>query len=206
MLRLWNRKRIHHGDTEGTKIRCLLGGTFGEGPINLGPNSNRQDTEVDALARDVENAIATGLSAEYDRVDDVLSRLSSFARSLVIEHGSSTHFWETTADNKPLSRLDLAISQLLDLEVIRCVQVDTDSGLAYTWTYLGRQCVLRLGAQPGAALSAGIESPPSVTVDLSSYEAVTKELASYDVVVDTVGIPLPNNEHNVRNTESKKPR
>ena len=62
------------------------------------------------------------------------------------QYGPSARFWETQQDNVVLSRLDLAVAQMLELNVIRCVDVTSDTGVEYAWTYLGQQCCHRLGA------------------------------------------------------------
>jgi len=142
--------------------------------FDLGPNSRRGQAVRQSLASELQTAIGACLAAENLRVEDVLSRLSSFARRLMLKHGSERQFWETEADNKVLSRLDLAISQLLDLGIIRCVQAATESSLAYAWTNLGSQCCQRLGIQPTIPeFARNIESPPSIQLDLSSYDFVS---------------------------------
>ncbi len=160
----------------------------------LGPESSRRDVVVQSLSAEVQDNLRTCLAAEYDRVDTVLSRLTTFARSLIIEQGNNSHFWETKPDDRISSRFDLAILQLLELEVVECTQAATDSGVAYayTWTYLGRQCALRLGVQPPAPqLPNAIPSANHVTVDLSSYESISKESSGYHIDVNTEHIPPP---------------
>jgi hypothetical protein len=116
-------------------------------PFNyeLGPNSAKGPEVLPGLVADLEMAIRSCLMAEYDLVDATLSRLSSFSGRLMRDHGPSDTFWEGQANNTLLSRMDLAIAQMLELNVIRCVEAPTENGVGYTWTYLGQQCCYRLG-------------------------------------------------------------
>jgi len=173
--------------------------------FDLGPNSARREAVLAALGREMEGAIRACFAAEYERIDEVLSRLSSYARSLIIKHGADTQFWETAGDNAVLSRLDLAISQLLDVGVIRCVQAATESGLAYTWTYLGRQCALRLGVQPRVLHARQTrEHPPSVTCDLSSYESLGVQVEAYRFDVVSHDIPPRTHQNTSQHATEKK--
>lgn len=159
--------------------------------FDLGPDSKQRRARISSLAGDIEAAIATCLAAEYARVEEVLSRISAYARSLITEHGGSRYFWEKQANNSVLARLDLAISQLLDLGVIQCVNAATESGLAYAWTYLGRQCVQRLGAEPQRLeLRSSGDVPSSVVVDMSTYDSISDYSPGYGVDV-RVGDHLP---------------
>jgi len=135
---------------------------------DLGPQSERNVSAQ--LTEELTLAIRSCLSAEYDLVDSTLERLSAFARTLMKKYGANRMFWETTDDNKVLSRFDLAVTQMLTAGVIRCVDAATDTGVAYAWTYLGQQCCLRLGIQ-STPVSADFEhAPPSVIVDHSMYD------------------------------------
>lgn len=126
---------------------------------------------VAALADELHGAMALCFSREYGRVNDVLSRLSSYARTLLKDHGAHDHFFEAKPDNTILSRLDLAILQLLELGVVRCVPSETASGVAYGWTYLGRECCRRLGVLPLADMHGGA-SVTAQTFDLSKIRSI----------------------------------
>lgn len=135
---------------------------------DLGPNSQKDLSKQ--LTEELAIAVRSCLSAEYDLVDSTLEKLSAFSRTLMKKYGPNQLFWETTDDNKVLSRLDLAVTQLLAAGVIRCVDAATDTGVGYAWTYLGQQCCLRLGATI-VPLSVSLEPPPpNVFVDHSMYD------------------------------------
>ena len=160
----------------------------------LGPESAKRDEVAQSLSKEVQYCLRTCLAAEYDRVDTVLSRLSSFSRSLIIKHGTDLHFWEEKSDNSVLTRLDLAILQLLELELVECTEAatGTDISLAYTWTYLGQQCALRLCTQlPPWSLPFTPPSAINVTTDLSSYDLIGKGPSGYHIDVNTSDIPPP---------------
>jgi hypothetical protein len=109
------------------------------------PETYNKATE--SLTDDLENAIQLCLQADYERVETTLARLSSYARRMMVENGSAPRFWESKGDNQILSRLDLAIQQFLEFGVVRCITAVGDAGLrdTYEWTYLGRQCISKLG-------------------------------------------------------------
>ncbi len=109
------------------------------------PPASSKPLPIGALVGGLEEAIQTHLAREYGRVEDTLSRLSSYSRQMIIRHANDLQFWENNQENVILSRLDLSISQMLDLGLIRCGSAASESGLAYTWTYLGRECIRRLG-------------------------------------------------------------
>lgn len=133
----------------------------------LGPNSKKGPQILGELVEDIEKAVLDCLMAEYDLVNTTLSRLASYSRYLMKEYGLHGAFWETERTNMVLSRLDLAVSQMLELNVIRCVDVGTgEQECRYEWTYLGRQCCQRLGAKfpPLTAIAPPHGAPDHVVV------------------------------------------
>lgn len=141
----------------------------------LGPESSRVD-RCQSVAADIEVAIRTALTAEYQRVTTILSKLSSYTRSIMLKHAGQI-FWESASDNKVLSRMDLAINQMLEWGIIECVEAASERGLAYSWTYLGQKCCQRLGVQI-PVVNSDFETtvvPSNVTVDVSFYDSLFEE-------------------------------
>jgi hypothetical protein len=139
----------------------------------LGPESQKVDQVSTAASTEIEYAIRSALAAEYQRVEAILSKLSSYTRGIMKKHAGQL-FWEKADDNSLLSRLDLAISQLLEYGIIQCVEAAGEKGLAYSWTYFGQRCYIRLGyqiPQPLASLGGQFEMS-NVTVDLSNYDSL----------------------------------
>jgi hypothetical protein len=128
----------------------------------LGPNSEKGPEKMPGLVSDLEMAIRSCLMAEYDLVDATLARLSSYSRSLMKQCGPSQVFWESEADNKVLSRMDLAIAQMLELNVLRCVDAANEAGVGYTWTYLGQKCCHRLGIFDKPAVQLPLYNPGQI--------------------------------------------
>lgn len=139
--------------------------------FDMGPQTEKPPP-VPELAAELEKAIRTHIASEYGRVDDATSRLSSYARQLLVKHAADLQFWESEPDNKILSRLDLAISQLLNAGIIRCVTAATSSGLAYEWTYLGRECCKRLAPTTLPPLPPLLPPPLEPIVDFSVYDSL----------------------------------
>lgn len=131
----------------------------------LGPNSTKSEAIISELTSDLEMAIRSCLVNEYELVETTLSRLSSYSRSLMKLHGPSQTFWEEKDDNTLLSRLDLAIAQMLELGVLRCVETANDRGVGYTWTYLGQKCCHRLGIFDKTAVMVAGMAPQQVVIN-----------------------------------------
>lgn len=142
-----------------------------------------QDTaaSVAGLADQMEPAIRQFLASDYERVEDALSRLTYYSRQLLIRHGVGVGLKAKPSDNRIASSEDLSILQLLELGLIRCTHTETDEGLLYLWTYLGRQCCARLGAGlihlPPASphLPVPLDFPITTTWDSSAKEPVPTE-------------------------------
>jgi hypothetical protein len=144
---------------------------------NLGPNSNRRQKVIDGLTERLEEAISACLAAEHLHAQEVVSRLPSFTRLLMHRHSLDQIFYETEADNKVISRLDIAITQLLELGIIRWVKANTASGLGYMWTYLGKRCIIQMGLP---TLRVDISDTPiidnSVLLNFSGYDGLDGEV------------------------------
>jgi hypothetical protein len=140
--------------------------------FELGPESERVESECTALTDELAIQIRSCLSAEYELVESTLAQLSSFARKTMREHGANQQFWETQNDNNIVGRIDLAIAQMLDLRLIHCVDATTTTGFAYSWTYLGQQCCRRLGVVQNVAPQSDIGLVDSVFVDMSAYDSL----------------------------------
>jgi hypothetical protein len=141
----------------------------------LGPNSTKGPEVMSELVANLELAVRYCLMAEYDLVDATLSRLSSYSRFLMKKYGPSQVFWETKIDNTVLSRLDLAIAQMLEVNVLKCIDAINETGVGYTWTYLGKQCCYRLGVfDPPPTEPFSGSSPQHVVIDTSFYELLEK--------------------------------
>ncbi len=140
----------------------------------LGPNSAKGPEVMPELVSNLEMAIRACLMAEYDLVDTTLSRLSSYSRFMMKTHGPSQVFWESKIDNMVLSRMDLSIAQMLELNVLKCVDAANETGVGYTWTYLGKQCCYRLGIfdPPPQAFSG--PAPAYIVVDNPYNEMLDK--------------------------------
>jgi hypothetical protein len=143
----------------------------------LAPNSEKLEQATLELGNELELAIREGLTAEYELVDATMSRLSSYSRFVMKKHGPREPFRELQADNTVLSRLDLAIAQMLELNVIRCVDVVSETGCEYAWTYLGKQCCYRLGVvEPiPTRLQVPIIAPPQVVVETPYLDALRQK-------------------------------
>ena len=136
--------------------------------FELGPESTKDVSRQ--LTDELSLAIRACLSAEYDLVDSTLRKMSSFARATMKKYGPDRMFWETTGDNKVLSRFDHAVSQMLAAGLIECVDAATDTGVGYNWTYLGQQCCLRLGAWILASDVPDVPQVQNVVFDDSMYD------------------------------------
>jgi hypothetical protein len=142
---------------------------------DLGPKSGRADAVAKDLTAELASAIRLCLMAEYDLVDSTLSRLSSYSRMLMRKYGPNQTFWETSDENKVLSRLDLAVSQMLEADVLRCVDAATETGIAYAWTYLGQQCCHRLEVLMSDEQPIPFEGiADNVSVDCSMYDELER--------------------------------
>ena len=142
--------------------------------FNLGPQSEKRPAAVDALGATLKSAIGTCLAAEYVRVDAIMAQLASYARNFIRDHHGASVIYETSRDNNIVSRDDLAILQLLELNVIQCIQYTREIPYAYTWSYLGRQCIARLGLPTSSLVpDASIAEPQSIKFDFASYEALS---------------------------------
>lgn len=136
----------------------------------LGPKSTK--VVSNDLTAEITMAVRECVASEYELVDATLRKLSSFARSLMRENGRQPMFWESTRENKVLSRLDHAISQMLAAGVIECVDAVNETGVGYTWTYLGQQCCIKLlGGKPNESRPFEA-SPQNVFVDYSMYDGL----------------------------------
>lgn len=150
--------------------------------FTLGPQFKDRQPVIDDLAARLESAIGTCLAAEYTRVDRIMTQLTTSARRFILTHYTHGIFFEVSDANTVASRDDLAVMQLLELEVIQCIKYAADTQFAYTWTYLGRQCIIRLGLP----LSPVVNSDPfvvqsQVRVEFSSYEALADEQVPCDI-------------------------
>jgi hypothetical protein len=181
----WDRVVLVLNKHYGSPERLPFDLKFRRFPITytLGPQSTRRQRATDELTEALEIAIASCFAAEYTHADDVLSRLVSSARALMLKHARNPCFWETSADNSILSRLDLAVVQLLEFGVVRCIRVPTEPGLAYEWTYFGRECLKRLGLPPITVDSQQEPREVPICVDLSSYESLLSEAPGYHIPV-----------------------
>ena len=124
----------------------------------LGPNSDRRQDAIDYLVEGLEGAISACLAAEHVYAEEVISRLPAYTRLLVHKHHLDEMFSESESDNKVISRLDMAIAQLLELGIIQCVKAGTASGLSYAWTYLGKRCIAQMGLPTHHLNFGGLES------------------------------------------------
>ncbi|HKI20211.1 MAG TPA: hypothetical protein VKA15_20140 [Isosphaeraceae bacterium] len=146
----------------------------------LGPNSAKGPEIMPELVGNLEMAVRACLMADYDLVDATLSRLSSYSRLMMKKHGPSQTFWEDKVDNMVLSRMDLAIAQMLESNVLKCVDIVNETGVGYTWTYLGKQCCYRLGIVDPPPLAPAFSGPPPqhMVVDDSFYEMLERGKAT----------------------------
>jgi hypothetical protein len=142
---------------------------------------------VDAARQELAEDIGLGLRAvmdgEHQRVTDIIRRLDGYSLHLMRQHGANAYFWETGTDKFSITtQLNLAISSLLALGVIECVPLSqSPSGHAYSWTYMGRLCLMRLGfSLPPPA--GPLPRPPvePVVVDLSHYDRLMNEVNNAD--------------------------
>jgi len=140
---------------------------------DLGPESSKDVS--DDLTGEIAMAIRECVASDYELVDGTLRKMSSFARSIMRKNGPNQMFWETKSENTLLSRLDQAISQMLAAGVIECVDVANDAGVGYTWTYLGQQCCLKLGATAPTESISLEATPENVFVDTSMYDELVSQ-------------------------------
>jgi len=141
---------------------------------DLGPNAERRENVTAALTKNLEDEIRSFLMADHDLVDSTLARLTSYSRLMIKKYGHQA-FWEEKTDNTVLSRMDLAIMQMLELNVLRCVDAANNTGVSYVWTYLGKQCCYRLGVKEGPApvLFQGPQ-PENMIIDSSFIDVLKK--------------------------------
>jgi hypothetical protein len=141
------------------------------------------DTTRQQLASDIALALRAVMDGEHQRVTDIIRRLDGYSLHLMKQNGPNAYFWETEVDKFSLTtQLNLAISNLLALGVIECVQLaQSPSGHAYTWTYMGRLCLKRLGftLPPPPIPPAGTIAQP-VIADLSFYDKLMREVDKGD--------------------------
>ena len=163
----------------------------------LGPDSASTGEIGAKLADDLANAILTGLAAEYDLVDETISRLSTTSRLLMRRHGGGPGFQEIHKEGRELSEndldlgrfasvMDMAVSQMLELNVLRGVTAASATGVVYAWTYLGKKCCERMGVRTGESVS-----PNPLAMGASSQVIVNNylnEVANIQVVNNVGGV------------------
>lgn len=136
------------------------------------------DTVRQQLASDIALGLHAVMDGEHQRVTDIIRRLDGYSLHLMRTYGPNSHFWETEVDKFSVTtQLNLVVSNLLALGVIECEQLSqSPSGHAYTWTYMGRLCLKRLGfllPPPPLLFAKPIVQP--VMADLSSYDKLMRE-------------------------------
>lgn len=145
-------------------------------PITFSADKDHPDKwpkTLEGLTGELETAIAVCLSDEYQRVEDTLERLPTYARRMMQRLGAGQLFSEGKTENSITSHDDLGISLLLELRLIRCVAIAAEPGLAYEWTYLGRQCLLRLGIVPFVPqIPQRVENRTLVEVNTPFYDSL----------------------------------
>jgi hypothetical protein len=74
--------------------------------------------------------------------------------------------------------MHLVIPRLLELGIIDCIAFPSSpSGYAYTWTYMGRLCLKRLGySLPPLPVLLALPEVEPVIADLSNYDRLVIEL------------------------------
>jgi hypothetical protein len=64
---------------------------------------------------------------------------------------------------------------MLEVNVLKCIDAINETGVGYTWTYLGKQCCYRLGVfDPPPTEPFSGSSPQHVVIDTSFYELLEK--------------------------------
>jgi hypothetical protein len=131
------------------------------------------DATRQQLATDIELALRAVMDSEHQRVTDIVRRLDGYSLQIMRNYGPNLYFWESEVDKFTLmTQLNLVVFNLLALGVIECVpRPASPSGHAYTWTYMGRLCLKRLGfTLPPPPLSFSEPRPETVITDLSCYD------------------------------------
>jgi hypothetical protein len=152
--------------------------------FSMAPNSSKPAPTED-LAADLETAIRLHLTNEYTRVEDTLARLSPYARKMLYDFGGSPSFHPMKVENKIVSLEDLAILQFIELGIIVASPAPTDAGFVYRWTYLGRQCISRLGV---------CLPPPAPPVVLPQFPEMTLNTSWYDRFLSRREEPAPDTD------------
>ena len=109
----------------------------------MAPKSEKP-APVEELAGALESYIRQHLAHEYERVVATLARLPYHARKLILDHGEGPGFHQQSAGASFASVLDLSIMTLLELGLVHVAPYPCETGVAYNWTYLGKQCWLKL--------------------------------------------------------------
>lgn len=139
--------------------------------FKMSPNSDGEPP-VDELAVELEGAIRQHLANEYSRVEDTLSRLTAYGRKLLLTFGGSPGLQPLHLDSGLVSRDDFAIAQFLELGIVRVLPAPNEWGIVYTWTYLGRQCISRLGVFVAPTTPpVGFAPAPEMIVNTPWYDA-----------------------------------
>ncbi len=136
------------------------------------------DTARQQLAVDVEIALRAVMDNEHQRVTEIIRRLDGVSLYMMKTNGAGLYFWEPEADKLSfMTQLNFVSVNLLTLGVIECVSFPANpSGYAYTWTYMGRLCLKRLGFDlpPRMPMFRPFFAP--VTVDFSQYDSLMEEV------------------------------
>ena len=137
----------------------------------LGPELKNRQIALDSLLDSLEFAIRACLAAPHQQAEDIISKFSTYTRQLMEEHHLSESFHETENLNTILARHDLAITQMLDNNLIRCLRSGTLSKLVYYWTYLGKRCMVQMGLSilPDT-ISESVEISNSVPLIFHGYK------------------------------------
>jgi len=112
----------------------------------LGPKSEKREQEINSLSEKLQQSVASCLNAEYERVENALSKMCGHSRRLMFSYGIGSGFRVPYEKGVTvLGNLDMAISELIHLGLIQFDYSNSTNDSAYYWTYLGLECAKKLG-------------------------------------------------------------
>lgn len=117
--------------------------------LGTGTKSNAEQLKS-ALVEDLQAAIQIHSQTEHQAINDLIGGLDKYCLQIMQQFGWTDGF-VLNADPKPWSTflsevpLDMAITRLLSLKLLKCVMIPQHKTFLHHWTYLGKLVLNKVG-------------------------------------------------------------